>query len=136
MARTYLFWDPLSDNILQERDETGAVTAEYTTEPGLYGNLAGKRGHSIFCLASIAQPVYFERLCPAPLAPRLAIGVITFSTAAGGAVVGKSGARPAADRGKRIHAHHLPRALPGSVATGSQAPPGNKGTSPGSQRCW
>jgi len=39
MARTYYFWDPLSDNILQERDETGAVTAEYTAEPGLYGNL-------------------------------------------------------------------------------------------------
>jgi RHS repeat-associated protein len=39
MAKTYLFWDPLSDNILQERDETGAVTAEYTTEPGLYGNV-------------------------------------------------------------------------------------------------
>ena len=34
MARTYFFWDPLSDNILQERDETGAVMAEYTTEPG------------------------------------------------------------------------------------------------------
>jgi RHS repeat-associated protein len=39
MARTYFFWDPLSDNILQERDETGAVTAEYTAEPGLYGNI-------------------------------------------------------------------------------------------------
>jgi RHS repeat-associated protein len=39
MVRTYFFWDPLSDNILQERDETGAVTAEYTAEPGLYGNI-------------------------------------------------------------------------------------------------
>ena len=39
MAKTYFFWDPLSDNILQERDETGTVTAEYTTEPGLYGNV-------------------------------------------------------------------------------------------------
>jgi RHS repeat-associated protein len=39
VAKTYLFWDPLSDNILQERDETGAVTAEYTAEPGLYGNV-------------------------------------------------------------------------------------------------
>jgi hypothetical protein len=39
MPDTNFFWDPLSDNILQERDETGAVTAEYTTEPGLYGNL-------------------------------------------------------------------------------------------------
>jgi RHS repeat-associated protein len=39
MPETSFFWDPLSDNILQERDETGAVTAEYTTEPELYGNL-------------------------------------------------------------------------------------------------
>jgi RHS repeat-associated protein len=39
MARTYFLWDPLSDNILQERDESGAVTAEYTAEPGLYGNI-------------------------------------------------------------------------------------------------
>jgi len=33
------FWDPPSDNILQERDELGAVTAGYTAEPGLYGNV-------------------------------------------------------------------------------------------------
>jgi RHS repeat-associated protein len=39
MLETNFFWDPLSDNILQERDETGAVTAEYNTEPGRYGNL-------------------------------------------------------------------------------------------------
>jgi hypothetical protein len=39
VAKTYLFWNPLSDNMLQERDETGAVTAEYTAEPGLYGNV-------------------------------------------------------------------------------------------------
>ena len=39
MADTNFFWNPLSDNILQERDETGALTDEYTTEPGLYGNL-------------------------------------------------------------------------------------------------
>jgi len=39
MSEANVFWDPLSDNILQERDETGVVTAEYTTEPGLYGNL-------------------------------------------------------------------------------------------------
>ena len=39
MPEVNFFWDNLSDNILQERDETGAVTAEYTTEPGLYGNL-------------------------------------------------------------------------------------------------
>ena len=38
MPDTNFFWDPLSDNILQERDETGAVTAKYTAEPGLYGN--------------------------------------------------------------------------------------------------
>jgi RHS repeat-associated protein len=39
MPETNFFWDPLSDNILEERDETGDVTTEYTTEPGLYGNL-------------------------------------------------------------------------------------------------
>lgn len=39
MPETNFFWDPLSDNILQERGETGAITAEYTTEPGLCGNL-------------------------------------------------------------------------------------------------
>jgi RHS repeat-associated protein len=39
MPEMNFFWDPLSDNILQERDETGAVTAEYTAEPGLYGNI-------------------------------------------------------------------------------------------------
>jgi RHS repeat-associated protein len=39
MSEINFFWDPLSDNILQERDETGAVTAEYTAEPGLYGNI-------------------------------------------------------------------------------------------------
>ena len=39
MAKTYLFWDPLEDNIVREYDEAGVVTAEYTTEPGLYGNV-------------------------------------------------------------------------------------------------
>jgi hypothetical protein len=34
MPEINFFWDPLSGNILQERDETGAVTAEYTAEPG------------------------------------------------------------------------------------------------------
>jgi len=42
MLETNFFWDPLSDNVLQERDGTGTVTAEYTTEPGLYGNLIGQ----------------------------------------------------------------------------------------------
>ena len=43
MAKTYLFWEPLSDNILQERDESGALVAEYTAEPGLYGNVISQR---------------------------------------------------------------------------------------------
>jgi RHS repeat-associated protein len=43
VARTYLFWEPLSDNILQERDESGALVAEYTAEPGLYGNVISQR---------------------------------------------------------------------------------------------
>ena len=29
MSEINFFWDPLSDNILRKRDETGAVTAEY-----------------------------------------------------------------------------------------------------------
>jgi hypothetical protein len=36
---THFFWDPVEDNIIQERDDTGAVTADYTTEPYLYGDL-------------------------------------------------------------------------------------------------
>jgi YD repeat-containing protein len=39
MPEINFFWDPLSDNSLQERDDNGAVTAEYTAEPGLYGNI-------------------------------------------------------------------------------------------------
>ena len=39
MTKTYFFWDPLEDNIVQERDESGALVAEYTTEPDLYGNV-------------------------------------------------------------------------------------------------
>lgn len=39
MPETNFFWDPVEDNIIQERDETGAITAEYATEPYLYGNL-------------------------------------------------------------------------------------------------
>lgn len=39
MPELNFFWDPLSDNILQERDALGALTTEYTTEPGLYGNV-------------------------------------------------------------------------------------------------
>jgi len=39
MPEINFFWDPLSDNILQERDAIGALTGEYTTELGLYGNV-------------------------------------------------------------------------------------------------
>ena len=42
MPETTFFWDPLSDNVLHEQDDTGTVTAEYTSEPGLYGNLIGQ----------------------------------------------------------------------------------------------
>lgn len=38
-GQNLLLLDPLSDNNLQERDETSALTAEYTAEPGLYGNI-------------------------------------------------------------------------------------------------
>jgi RHS repeat-associated protein len=43
MAKTYLFWDPLEDNVVRETDEAGVVTAEYTTEPELYGNVISQR---------------------------------------------------------------------------------------------
>ena len=39
MPEINFFWDPLEGNMLQRRDETGAVTAEYTAAPGLYGNI-------------------------------------------------------------------------------------------------
>jgi RHS repeat-associated protein len=39
MPETNFFWEPISDNILQERDEAGVLAAEYTTEAALYGNL-------------------------------------------------------------------------------------------------
>jgi hypothetical protein len=41
---THFFWDPVEDNI-QERDDTGVVTADYTTEPYLYGDLISQRRH-------------------------------------------------------------------------------------------
>ena len=43
MAKTHFFWDPLEDNIVREYDEAGVVTAEYTTEPELYGNVISQR---------------------------------------------------------------------------------------------
>lgn len=47
MPETNFFWDPLSDNILQERDEGGVVTAEYTTEPGQFGNLISQNRQGV-----------------------------------------------------------------------------------------
>jgi len=37
MPTTYYEWDPISDNIVAERDENGNVIVEYTTEPGYHG---------------------------------------------------------------------------------------------------
>lgn len=39
MAKTQFIWDPMSDNVLQEKDELGATQATYTYEPGPFGNL-------------------------------------------------------------------------------------------------
>lgn len=45
MAETYYAWDPVFDCILDETDASGAVVAEYTQEPKLYGGLISqKRG--------------------------------------------------------------------------------------------
>jgi RHS repeat-associated protein len=39
MPTQHFVWDHLSDNILQERDENGAVNVEYTAEPDLHGSI-------------------------------------------------------------------------------------------------
>ena len=39
MPSVHYFWDPIEDNIIQERDDDGNLIAEYATEPGLHGNL-------------------------------------------------------------------------------------------------
>jgi RHS repeat-associated protein len=43
VAKTYFYWDPTEDNIVREYDDAGVVTAEYTTEPELYGNVISQR---------------------------------------------------------------------------------------------
>lgn len=47
MAEINFFWDPVSDNILQERSEGGVVTAEYTHESELYGQLLSENRSGI-----------------------------------------------------------------------------------------
>ena len=42
MTKTQFIWDPLSDNVLQEKDELGATQATYTNEPGEFGNLVSQ----------------------------------------------------------------------------------------------
>jgi RHS repeat-associated protein len=39
MSKTCFIWDPIEDNVVKELDGVGTVVAEYTTEPGLYGNV-------------------------------------------------------------------------------------------------
>ena len=36
---TYYYWDEVNDNLFGEEDENGEVSASYTHEPGLYGEL-------------------------------------------------------------------------------------------------
>jgi RHS repeat-associated protein len=43
MTAVNYLWDPAENNIVRELDDTGAVTAQYTTEPGLYGNILSQR---------------------------------------------------------------------------------------------
>ena len=49
MGTRYL-WDPVEDNIVKELDDAGNTTANYTTEPYLYGDLISQRraGQSSF----------------------------------------------------------------------------------------
>jgi RHS repeat-associated protein len=44
-------WDEDEDNIVEEYDDTGNTVAEYTTEPGLYGDLLSQRrnGEDSYC---------------------------------------------------------------------------------------
>ncbi|MEQ8787151.1 MAG: RHS repeat-associated core domain-containing protein [Pirellulaceae bacterium] len=39
MAKTYYFWDPIEDNVIEEYDENGDTIVRYETEPELHGNL-------------------------------------------------------------------------------------------------
>ena len=43
MTVTEYMWDPMSDNVLLESDENGDTTAEYTNEPGQFGQLVSQR---------------------------------------------------------------------------------------------
>lgn len=43
MAKTYLEWDPITDNIVAEYAENGETIAEYTYEPGHHGKLISER---------------------------------------------------------------------------------------------
>ena len=49
MGRHFL-WDPVEDNIIEEFDDAGNTTADYTTEPYLYGDLISQHrdGQSSF----------------------------------------------------------------------------------------
>jgi RHS repeat-associated protein len=43
MTAVNYLWDPAESNIVRELDDTGAVTAQYTAEPDLYGDLLSQR---------------------------------------------------------------------------------------------
>ena len=48
MASTTYYWDEIDDNVCCEEDENGEITASYTHEPGLYGEvIAQKRGDEV-----------------------------------------------------------------------------------------
>ena len=48
MASTTYYWDELDDNVCCEEDENGDITASYTHEPGLHGEvIAQKRGNEV-----------------------------------------------------------------------------------------
>ena len=48
MASTTYYWDEIDDNVCCEEDENGEITASYTHEAGLYGEvIAQKRGDEV-----------------------------------------------------------------------------------------
>ena len=48
MPSTTYYWDEIDDNVCCEEDENGEITASYTHEPGMYGEvIAQKRGDEV-----------------------------------------------------------------------------------------
>jgi RHS repeat-associated protein len=47
MTAVNYLWDPVENNIVRELDDVGAVIAQYTTEPSLYGDVVSQRRNGV-----------------------------------------------------------------------------------------